>query len=205
MKKNFVSKDYFGFSKINPVIKFLTLTDVIIIGSIGLISPIFAVFVTDELVGGSVEVVGIAEMIFLLTSSLFQVPVAFFIDKIKGEKDDFIILFFGTFLISFIFFLYMLVKTPLQLYAVQFLYGTMTAFSLPSWYAIFTRHIDKKHEGIEWGVYKTLTTLATAFTAGLSGFVAYEFGFNTLFLIVGLISIMGSLFLLFVSREFLKK
>lgn len=205
MKKVIVSKDYFSLSRINPVIKFLTISDVIVIGGVGLLSPIFAVFVTDGITGGSVEVVGIAEMLFLLTSSLLQVPVAFLIDKIGGEKDDFLFLFIGTLLTSFVFFMYIFIETPMQLYIVQLIYGAITAVTLPSWYAIFTRHIDKKHEGVEWGVYKTLTALASALTAGLSGFIAYRFGFNSLFLIVGIISVIGALFLLFVLKELKRK
>jgi len=196
MKKDFVSKDYFKIRGINSVIKFLTISDILVVGGFGLLSPVFAVFVVDGITGGNVEVVGIAQMIFLLTSSLLQVPIALFIDKVKGEKDDFLLLFWGTFLSSFIFFLYIFIETPVQLYIIQFAYGAISAFALPSWYAIFTRHVDKKHEGVEWGVYNTLVTLASAGTAGLSGFVAYRFGFDNLFIIVGVVTMIGSLFLL---------
>lgn len=84
----------------------------------------------------------------------------------------------------------------MQLYFVQFLYGLTSALTLPGWYAIFTRHIDKRHEGMEWGVYTTFVDLGGAAAAGIGGFLASNFGFNNLFIIASVVSFIGALFLL---------
>jgi MFS family permease len=67
---------------------------------------------------------------------------------------------------------------------------------LPSWLALFTRHVDKDHEGMEWGVYSMLTDLGGAAVAGLGGIIAYSYGFKPLFVIVFVMSIIGTLLLL---------
>lgn len=203
-RKRFHWRDYFTLKKINPVISALTVSDMFVLGGFGLMSPIFAVFITDNIEGGSIEVVGFSQMIYLLTSSLLQVPVAAIVDKVKGERDDFNLMFAGTAMSSIIILLYIFVKTPEQLYFVQFLYGLAMAIALPTWYAIFTRHLDKRHEGLEWGIYNTMTALFGAGAAALGGLIAFRFGFTTLFVMVSAISFSGSLLLLAVRKEMRK-
>ncbi|RLC36600.1 hypothetical protein DRH27_04980 [Candidatus Falkowbacteria bacterium] len=198
-KKNW--QDYFAMRKVNKVIRILTISDVIIISGFGLVSPIFAIFIADTIKGGTLEVVGIASSVYLIAKSLIQIPAANFIDRMKGEKDDFWALFIGSVIYSLIPLLYLAVNTPIELYIVQFFYGIATAITLPSWYAIFTRHIDKKHEGLEWGVYETLVGLGAAGAASLGGFLAFRFGFNNLFILVSLTSLIGSMFLLGVYKS----
>ena len=197
-------KNYFTIRKINQVIRILTLSDVLIISSFGLIAPIFAIFVTDSISGGNIAVVGIAEAIYLISKSLLQIPAASIIDRIKGEKDDFWAMFVGSIAFSLVPLLYLAISSPFELYLVQFIYGLATAVTLPSWYAIFTRHIDKKHEGVEWGVYQTFVDLGSGAAALIGGLLAYYFGFNNLFILVSIISFIGSFSLLGIYQRMKK-
>ena len=75
--------------KMNPVIRFLILADVVFYTGAGLLGPIFAIFITDFIVGGTPAVAGIAIAVYALTKSVAQLPAAAIIDKICGDKDDF--------------------------------------------------------------------------------------------------------------------
>ena len=194
-------ESYFTLKNINPVVRFLTISDIMILSGFGLISPIFAVFIVDIIKGGTLEVVGIASAVYLLTRSLIQIPAATMIDKIKGEKDDYWALQIGSLVFSFVPLFYLFISTPMELYFVQFFYGLASAFTYPAWLAIFTRHIDREHEGVEWGVYQTLVDLGGAASASVGGFLAYQFGFNLLFVLVSLISFVGSFFLIGIYRK----
>jgi len=78
---------YLFLSDINPVIRFLIISDVVIIGAGGLLGPIFAIFVEDFVVGGNEVVVGIAAAIYLSTKSVLQIPTAHMIDRNqRGER-----------------------------------------------------------------------------------------------------------------------
>ena len=97
--KNDNWKNYFILRKINSVIRILTISDVLIISGFGLVAPIFAVFITDSIKGGTLEVVGIASAVYLLAKSLGQIPVAVIIDKISAVPKTivnmpFVMLFF---------------------------------------------------------------------------------------------------------------
>ncbi|MFH1427605.1 MAG: MFS transporter, partial [Patescibacteria group bacterium] len=171
-------KDYLILKEVNSVIRILTLSDLVMLSGIGLIAPIFAIYITDQIVGATIEVVGIAAAIYLISESIFQIPAAAFIDKIKGERDDFWSLLISSLLFSIIPLFYIIINQPWQLYILQFFYGLIAAVTGPAWYAIFTRHIDKNHEGIEWGIYRTLTSLGAAAAASLGGFIAFRYSFT---------------------------
>ncbi len=68
---------------------------------------------------------------------------------------------------------------------------TRGAFANPGWYAIFTRHIDRTKESTEWTFENVGVGLASASAASLGGIAAKQFGFNNLFLIVGVLSVLG--------------
>jgi len=190
--------------KINRVIEYLTLSDILMLSGWGLINPIIAVFFTDQVKGGSVGLAGLASTTYFLVKSFVQIPVARYIDFKKGEKDDFRIMIFGSLIISLAAFLYIFVKFPWQVIIVQIIYGLGGALSYPSWLAIFTRHIDKREEGFEWSLYFSATDLCAALTAGLGGLLAVSFGYKLVFALVGIFSLMGTLFLAGVGH-YLKK
>ncbi|OGF25846.1 hypothetical protein A2331_04615 [Candidatus Falkowbacteria bacterium RIFOXYB2_FULL_34_18] len=202
MKPNNTWFNYLTLKSVNKIIRILTVSDLIILSGYGLISPIFAIYIADSIKGGTVEVIGIASAIYLLSKSLGQIPIATTIDKIKGEKDDFWFLFSGSILFSLIPLLYLIINAPWQLYIIQALYGFADGIVLPSWYAIFTRHIDKDHEGLEWGIYRTLTDLGGAGAASIGGFLAFRFGFSNLFIVISILSFIGTMFLLGIRKNF---
>ncbi|OGY90911.1 MAG: hypothetical protein A3H70_01670 [Candidatus Komeilibacteria bacterium RIFCSPLOWO2_02_FULL_48_11] len=189
---------HYLLQEINPVIRFLIISDVLIIGAAGMLGPIFAFFIRDFIQGGNEEVAGIAAAIFLITKSIFQIPIAAIIDKIRGEKDDFSIMVPFSILMSLTPLLYLIISQPWHLYLVQLLLGLFTAMTFPSYMAIFTRHIDKTKEGIEWGVYFTLSDLLAAGLAVIGGYMAHTIGFRALIVSVASISTLGSLMLIFI-------
>jgi len=187
---------YYFLQDINPVIRFLILSDVILVGASGLLGPIFALFITGFIKGGNEAVAGLAAGIYLVAKSIFQIPIAYLIDKIRGEKDDFWLMFIFTAITSLIPILYLVIDTPIELYIVQFVLGVFTAFTFPTYMAIFTRHIDKQKEGTEWGVYFTLVDLVSAALAMVGGFIASTEGFRPLIITVVGLSIIGTMVLI---------
>ncbi len=176
---------------INKVIRTLIMGDILFFSAFGLIGPIFAVFITNQISGATIATAGFAATVNLLTRSILQLPIARYIDRKKGERDDFLLMILGSTLISIVPFLYLFVHTPFQLYLAQFVLGVGGAIANPGWYAIFTRHIDKEKEGTEWTFENVGIGLASAGTAALGGIMAQRFGFHNLFLIVGILSFIG--------------
>jgi len=189
---------------VNIIIKVLILSDFIIWSANQLLAPIFAVFVIDK-IDGSIEVIGIASAIYLITKSICEIPVGTFVDKAKDEKYDLYTALAGTVLTASVYFMYMYITSVWQLYVLQSFMGLGAALAYPGWYSIFTRHIDKGKEAYEWSLYDVLLGVGMAATAALGGFLADKFGFSTLFFIIGSFTLLGAMFLLLIKGKVHRK
>lgn len=196
MKKRSTEVQHYFLKDMNPVIRFLIISDTVFMGAAGLLGPIFALFIEGYIQGGNEAVAGLAAGIYLFTKSILQIPIAHLIDRIRGEKDDFWIMVVFMVLTSLSPLLYLIIDTPLELYIVQFFVGFFTAFTFPTYMAIFTRHVDKKKEGTEWGVYFTLVDLTSAAFAAIGGYLAVSSGFTALIFAVVILSLIGTALLL---------
>jgi predicted MFS family arabinose efflux permease len=197
------------YLKINRVIKYLILADLIFWSGWGLLSPIFAVFVIKNIEGGSLSVIGLASGIYWILKSLLRIPIGIFLDSRRGEEDDFWFLFFGLVLSSLVPFGYLMAKYPWHIYLLQSLQAFGMAMALSGWTAIFTRHIDQGKEATEWGLDATFVGLGIGISGILGGMIAQIFGFKTVFVLVGISGLLaGSLLfgiLKIISPRSLKK
>lgn len=195
------TQEHFSLGRFNPVVRGLIISDVAVLSAFGLIAPIFAVFVINKVPGANIQTAGIATTIYLLARSMGQIPIAMIVDRMPGERDDFTAMIIGTICMSIVPLLYLFVSVPHHLYVVQFLYGLSAAIVFPAWMATFTRHIDPTHEGLEWGAYRSVVDVGTAFAAGVGGYIAVQFGFHSIFYCVSFIALLGCLHLIHLRRK----
>lgn len=185
----------------NVIIQALIFSSFIFEAGFGLIVPIFAVFITDQIVGGSVAVAGYAAGVYWILKAILQIPVAKFLDAHDGEIDDFWALCAGHVLMGLAVFLYIYARTPIHIYLLQALLSLGGALAVPSWYAMFLRHVDRRKEGFEWSVNSSLSYgLGTGGAGALGGFLASRYGFNFIF-ITAAILIWLTIFILFFLRQ----
>lgn len=189
---------------LNRILYVLIISDFVIISAYGLLAPIFAVFLFDKVVGGTLVVIGIAEAVYLITKSLIQVPVGILIDKTKGQKIDFWFLFLGSLLMSLSLFAYIWVSVPWHIYLIAFIYGIGGALSYPAWTGLFTRNMVENKESFAWSFSTTFIELGRAGAAVLGAVIGEMLGFNSLFVVVGGLSLLGT-FLLFIFFDDLTK
>jgi len=104
---------------VNKVIKVLIYSDILISGGFGLVAPIFAIFIINNIYGATLEVIGISTAIYLITRSLTQLVVSEIIEKIQGEEDDFYFEFIGTIMSSLIYLFFPLIINVPQLYMAE--------------------------------------------------------------------------------------
>jgi len=179
--------------KINYVIKTLVLSDFFVNAGFSVFAPVFAIFVTQQIQGGSLQVVGFAAAIVQIAKVTLEIPIAKFLDKNHGEYDDFYSLILGSVLIAIVPFLYLIATEVNHLYFISALYGTGIAFTVPPWYAIFSRHIDKLKESFEWSLDSVAIGISGAGAAAIGGILAQRLGFNFIFFIGGILAIFGGL------------
>ena len=186
--------------KVNPLVRLLIASDMLIVGAIGMFSPLYALFVEQNVFGADELAIGLSISIFLVSRSILQIPLATLIDQIKGEKDDYYLLVIFSVLVGILHFGFLIIDSVWQLFIMQFLLGMFTAVTYPSYMDIFTRHIDKNMEGTEWGVYYTFVDLSSAALAALGGYIASQFGFDILIITISAVCIVGGLILIPIKR-----
>ena len=193
---------FFSLKEYSLTVRMLSVSDAAMTAALGLFGPIFAIYLTEQIqTGNALEVIGVGTSIYLFTRSLGQVPLAYLIDKIPGERDDFYILLVGSLIGVVIPLLYILVTQPWHLFVIQFLFGVAGALTYPTWSAIFTRHIDKGKEGMEWGLYQTMSDVAGAVAAPVGAVIVSLYGFSIVLIFASALAAVSTLFVILIRND----
>lgn len=190
---------------INKVVKTLVVSDLFLNLGWGLLSPIFAIFILEKISNTgpaqAAQIAGLAALFYWIPKSFLEIPIAIYLDKVHGEKDDFWFAFFGLLIISLVPIGYTYSSVPWHIYFFQVVYALGMAMALPSWLAIFTRHIDKGKEAFEWGLETTSIGTGAGIAGGLSGLLVAILGFKSLFIFVSGFTIFAAILLLLIRKH----
>jgi MFS family permease len=185
----------------NKILKTLIASDLLIFSGFGLIAPIFAIYMKDDLVGGSIFAAGIASGIFLITHAILQI---FFAYKFNA-RDRLWMLLWGSALIAIVPFGYIFATNINHIYIIQFIYGLGASFAYPSWYSLFTTNLEKGKTGFQWSIYNSSIGIGTAITAAVGAWLAEKTSFELVFILTGIISLIGFFVLFELERKELKR
>lgn len=183
-----VNKQNTVFEKVfhNGVIRTMVVIEFFFAIALGLFTPMFAIFAADKVVGGSAAIAGFGMAIFWGIKAVFQMPVASYLDKIRGEYDDFYAYIIGQVLFALGMFLYLFASTAAHVYLLQALLGIAFAINMPAFYGVFSRHLDEHYESSEWSVYSVFSySMAVAIAGAVSGMIVDAYGFSMLFILAG--------------------
>lgn len=191
--------------KINKVIRVLILSDVFLITGLGFITPIFAIFLTNNIKGGNVEVAGFAAAVYWIVLSLVLIPFGKYLDKNHGEKDDLYFIVIGNLLAALAVFGYIFSYLPWHIYLLQAIYAIGMGMNIPGYTAIFTRHVDKGKEAFSWSARAAFIGVGAGIAGALGGIIAHRFGFISLFIGVGIFILLSAFVPFFISKNILPK
>lgn len=184
---------------LNNVIKTLIVSDFFLQSGWGLIGPIFAIFLTDQIEGGSLAVVGFLAATYWISKSMVQPFIAHFLDVNRGEKDDFKFLIVGMYFANLVPLGYIFSTQIWHIFVLEVLRGLAMACVVPTWAALFTRHIDKGWEAFSWSIESTGIGFAFGFAAAFGGILASFLGFQAVFVLVSFLGLVSSSLLLFIK------
>lgn len=182
---------------VDKVIKILIISDVLIVSAFTIFGPVFAIFVNKQIIGASIKTVGFAIAIYWIVRTFVQLPIAKFLDRRSGERDDFIALVFGSILFSVIPILYIFIKYPWQIYALHGFFGLADSLAIPAYFSIFSRHLTPYRMSFEWSLRSVAIGVGSAVVSALGGKLADVFGFEYVFILISIFSFIGSLILIF--------
>lgn len=182
---------------LNKIVSALIFSDLALLAGWGLVNPIMSVFLTERISGGSLTAVGIAVAIFWFTRAIMQIPVAAYMDRTPGERDDYQILVMGLMIAAAAAFLLPLATTVWHIYLIEFVHAIAFSFYIPAWTSIFTHHVDPQHTSVEWAIDRSVSAIATGASGLMGGIVAGMFGFTTVFIVAGVMSLLAAFGVMF--------
>jgi len=188
--------------KLNKIIKYLVLSDLVFYSGWGLISPVFAIFLIDSIIGGTAFVVGMAAGLNLIVRSVLRVPFGMLVDK--GQKISYHLMIWGLLISALAPIGYIYSTLPMHIYLIQAVLGATLAMSTAGWTALFARHLDRGKESTEFGVDAVAVGLGPGITAILGGLALTYFSFKGVFVAVSALGVIGVVLLLFIKKDILK-
>lgn len=198
-----------AFRSINKVVRVIIYWDFFFNSAWGLLSPIFAIFIVQNITlnnaAKGAEVAGFAALIFWIFKSFLQIPIGAYLDKNHGEKDDFWFGAVGTILSGLVPFGFLFARLPEHIYLLQIIHAVAMSMIVPSLYAIFTRHIDKGKEAFEWSMDSTVLGIGVGITGALGGIIASRFGFSMIFVTVGILNLIAGVLLFAIKDRMYRK
>lgn len=180
-------------NRINRVVRYFIISDLFFVGGWGLINPVLAIFIIDEIGGATVTTVGLAAAVYWILKAVIQMPIGLYLDRNEGEKDDFYTLLVGLVLASITAFLFVFIDKIWQLFVLQTFHAVAFALYTPAWNAIFTRHLDKNRYAFDWSLDSTIVALAAGATGALGGWAAQNFGFDAIFIGAALLTMVAAI------------
>lgn len=182
----------------NKALRILLATNAMILMAGAMFGPIYALFV--EKIGGDLMDASIAGAIFALVAGLTILISGKYSDKIKENE---LIVVLGYSIMGFGFLLYFWVNSIIFLFIVEAIIGLGEAVYSPAFDAVYSKHLDRRRSGAQWGAWESMNYLTIATGAIVGGFLATLFGFQILFIVMSLLCFSSALYIYNLKRSVL--
>ena len=174
----------------NKALRILLITNALVLVAGAMLGPIYALFV--ERIGGNLFDASIAGGIFAFAAGITTYLSGKYADKIKRDER---IVAFGYMVMATGFFLYLFVDSIAFLFIVQAIIGFGEAIYSPAFDALYSMHITKQKAGREWGAWESMNYFTLGVGAVVGGFIVSNFGFNSIFIFMGLLCLVSSTYI----------
>lgn len=184
--------------KFNNAIRILLFTNGSVLLAGAMLGPIYALFVRN--IGGDLLETSYAYGIFAFTAGVVTLFSGKAGDRIKENE---LIIVVGYILIGLGFLGYIFVNSIWALLFIQVLIGAGEAIYSPAFDAIYSKHLDGKRDGEEWGAWEAINYFTIATGAVSGGVLVTCFGFNTMFTMMATICFLSATYIFLLPRKVL--
>jgi MFS family permease len=166
----------------------------------GMLGPLFAVFAQH--IGGNILDITWAWAIYLGMTGILTIVAGNVSDRIWQWCGRERLMVAGYGLNALCTFGYLLVDTTTGLFLVQAGLGVALALSSPTWSALYARYSPGEEEaGKSWGLVAGGQRLTLAVAIVLGGYIVNRYSFEALFITMGTIQVIATLYLLPMLRR----
>jgi MFS family permease len=182
----------------NRPLKIMLSTNRLILIAGAMLAPIYAIFV--ERVGGDLLDASLAGGVFALAAGIASVLSGKFSDKMKENE---LIVCFGYTIVGLGFILYLFCDSVIFLLVIQIIIGLGEAVYSPAFDAVYSKHLEKRSAGKQWGAWESMNYFTAAAGAIIGGLIVTFFSFNVLFITMALLCFISAIYIYQLPRKVL--
>ncbi|MCL5073561.1 MAG: MFS transporter [Actinobacteria bacterium] len=187
--------------QVNTIVKAFIISETFLWSAWNFVTPIIAIFVANDISGGNVEVAAMAFSTYLVVRVIFELISGRYLLK-ANELMKFFISIFGLLLMSAAYIGFSMTTNILSLFLFYGIMGAGLGMASPAKNSLFSTHLDKNKEPIEWGMYDAAVFMGMALSTALGGFIAKIYGFQILFVLSAIINFLGIIpYVLYIHQD----
>lgn len=184
---------------LNPAVRAFIVSESLFWAAWNLVVPLFAVFVVQDIAGGTVAQAATGLTLYLLVRMVVELVVSRKSGALSNAQRA-VIDVLGMVIVSIAYLIIAMVPTYSMALTFYALAGLGFGISSPVKYSFFSRSLEPQKEAAVWGMYDVANLSAMAVATLAGGFMAQWYGFKTLFLLSSAINIIGAIPYVFFIR-----
>ncbi len=201
MIKEYLSGRLPSHFSVNQIVRAYIISESFVWSAWNLVIPILAIFVVDNIKGGSVQTAATAYSIYLITRVVFELICGKILVR-TSDRKKYTIALVGIILLGFSYLFFSISQSISTLLIGYMIAGMGLGLSAPAKNALFSIHIEKNKEASNWSIADAVTFGCMALAATLGGFFQSVYGFHILFAIAAFINFLGAIpFILFIYKK----
>lgn len=182
----------------NRALQALLFGNSLILISLGMLVPIYALFVEE--IGGNALSAGVTAGALAFASALSALVSGKLIDRFSPNQTyNFLVT--GWTLIGISALIYLLVNSVVVLFLVQIFTGFVKTISAPAFDTLYARHLDKGSTGQEYGLWEASFFITSGIGSVAGGLLVTSYGFNGVFLGMALLAFLAAGYIAFLPRN----
>lgn len=190
--------------RVNRLVKSFIASEVLVWSSWNCVMPVIAVFATNNIRGGDISIAATA----LSGHLMVRVAVELFIGKVLShltESRKFLAVISGIMLVSLSYIGFAFTRSTTSFFVFYALSGLGLGIATPLKNSLFSTHLDRSKETMEWGLYDALVFMGMAASAAAGGVIAKTYGFSVIFWLAALVNLLGIIPYFLYAQSRLKK
>ena len=199
LKEIFIGRQPSHF-QVNNIVKSFIFGETLLWTSWNFVMPIFALF-TITVPGGNVEIAASSYSVYLVVRVFGELISGRMLTH-SGELRKFLITILGMLIMSLGYLGFSITKNVASIYLYYAIIGIGLGIASPAKNSLFSTHLDKNAETLEWGMLDASVFLCMALSAVTGGFIATKYGFSILFIVSAIVNLAGIIpYLLYIRHE----
>lgn len=190
--------------RMNPIVRIYIISDSLLWSAWNFVTPIFAIFVVNNIKGGDVQSASFGFSVYLISRVIFELLAGKLLIN-TTDKRKMRMAISGMLCVSLAYLGFAFSNEVYQMFFFYAIAGIGLGIASPAKNALFSIHLDKNKEAAEWGVSDAVSFGGMAVSSIVGGFIAKSFGFQALFLLAFFVNLIAVFpYFLFLNKNLQK-